>query len=53
MERLLRDENSADTADDVMSQVKDRTIMKKEMKKKANEQEFTVNFFTSSNAHER
>lgn len=53
MERLLRNESSMEVSGDVQSQIQGRTIMKKDMKKKANEKEFTFNFYTSSNAHER
>ena len=53
MERLLRNESALDLDKDVTSQVKDRTILKKEMTKKANEKEFSFDYYTSSNAHER
>ena len=53
MERLLRNESSMDVNKNVQSEIEGRTIMKKDMKKLANEKEFTLNFYTSSNAHER
>ena len=53
MERLLRNESSMDVNGNLASEYEGRTIIQKGMKKMANEKEFLVNFYTSSNAHER
>lgn len=53
MERLLRNDSSLKLNKKVQSEIEGRTIMKKDMKKRANEKEYTFNFYTSSNAHER
>ena len=53
MERLLRNESRQDEQKTEDAGAFGFSIIKKEMKKKANDKEFTFNFYTSSTADER